>query len=117
MKRNIRRVDGKDILSKLIQIPISRWSYKAQDPSIEHIGPMAQDFYSAFGLGEDDKRISTIDPDGVALAAIQGLYEIVKEKDADIAMQRDEIAALRVRLQKMEVLLSELAVERKGGAR
>lgn len=94
IKRNIRPVDGKDILSRLAQIPISRWSYKAQDPSIEHIGPMAQDFYAAFGLGEDDKHISTIDPDGVALAAIQGLYELVQEKDAQIDAQQQQIAAL-----------------------
>lgn len=42
---------------------------------------MAQDFYTAFGLGDSDKAISTIDLDGVALAAIQGLYQVVQEKD------------------------------------
>jgi len=55
------------------------WNYKAQDPSIRHIGPMAQDFYGAFSYGEDNKYINTLDADGVALAAIQGLYEVVKE--------------------------------------
>jgi len=94
MKRNIRQVDGKDILSRLSEIPIGRWSYKAQDPEIEHIGPMAQDFYAAFGLGEDDRHISTIDPDGVALAAIQGLYELVQEKDAQIAELEARLAML-----------------------
>jgi hypothetical protein len=101
LKHNIRRVDGKEILSKLVQVPISRWSFKADPPRIEHIGPMAQDFYAAFGLGDDDKSISTVDPDGVALAAIQGLYELVKEKDAEIAELRDRLAALEA------VVLSE----------
>ena len=110
MKRNIRQVDGKEILTKLAQIPISQWSYKAQDPGIEHIGPMAQDFYAAFGLGEDDKHINTLDPDGVALAAIQGLYELVKEKEAEIARLQQEkdtqVAELEARLAALEALVS-----------
>jgi hypothetical protein len=73
LKRNIRIVDGDEILEKLLRLPIKQWSYLSQDASIEHIGPMAQDFYSLFGLGESDKTISTIDPAGVALAAIQAL--------------------------------------------
>jgi len=94
MKDNIRPVDVKEVLSRLVHVPISKWSYKTQDSSIEHMGPMSQDFYAAFGLGEDDKHISTIDPDGVALAAIQGLYELVKEKDARIADLEARLAAL-----------------------
>jgi len=73
MKRNARLVIGTEILDKVIDLPIKRWSYKAQDPSIEHIGPMAQDFYATFGVGDNNKTISTIDPSGVALAAIQEL--------------------------------------------
>jgi hypothetical protein len=69
---------------------------------------MAQDFYAAFGLGEDDKHINTVDPDGVALAAIQGLYELVQEKDA-------KISALEARLEAMEASLGELIRLQKGG--
>lgn len=105
LKRNIRQVDGKEILTQLAQIPISQWSYKAQDSSIEHIGPMAQDFYDAFGLGADDKHINTIDPDGVALAAIQGLYELVKEKDEKIANQQQQMVVLEERLAFLESLI------------
>lgn len=100
MKRNIRPVDGQEILEKLLALPISRWSYKTQDPGIEHIGPMAQDFHAAFGLGEDDKHISTLDPDGVALAAIQGLNQKLKQKET-------EITELRERLAKLEQLFRE----------
>lgn len=84
LKRNIRRVNGGEILEKLSKLPISQWSYKAQDESIEHIGPMAQDFYSLFGLGEDDKHISTIDPDGIALAAIQALLDKIERLETRI---------------------------------
>ena len=56
------------------------------------MGPMAQDFRAAFGLGETEKGISTIDADGVALAAIQGLNAKVDER---VAEQQREIADLR----------------------
>ncbi len=85
LKDNVRAVDGQAILERLGQVPISTWHYKAQDPAIRHIGPMAQDFYRAFGVGEDDEHISTIDADGVALAAIQGLYERLQAQEAQIA--------------------------------
>jgi hypothetical protein len=74
LKENFESVDTQKILQDLAQIPITSWNYKAQDADIRHIGPMAQDFYQAFGVGEDHLHITTIDADGVALAAIQGLY-------------------------------------------
>jgi len=55
---------------------------------------MAQDFHAVFGVGEDDRHISTIDADGVALAAIQGLYQLMQEKDAQIAALEARIAVL-----------------------
>jgi len=63
---------------------------------------MAQDFYAAFGVGEDDKHISTVDADGVALAAIQGLYQLVREKDAQITAQQEQIAALEAHIAALE---------------
>jgi len=102
VKENFAPVDGQDVLKCLASIPIETWNCKAQDPSIRHMGPMAQDFYAAFGLGSDDKHISTIDPDGVALAAIQGLYELVQEKDDKIASQDKRIADLEARLAMLE---------------
>ncbi len=72
-------------------MPLSTWNYKAQNDSIRHMGPMVQDFHAAFGLGVSDKLIDTIDPDGVALAAIQGLHALVQEKDADIAQLREQV--------------------------
>jgi len=104
LKRNIRLVDGKEILSKVARLPIKRWSYKAQDPSIEHIGPMAQDFYPLFKVGDDEKTISTIDPPGIALAAIQGLYQIVQEHQVENDELRRELKDLR---ELVQTLLAE----------
>jgi hypothetical protein len=65
------------VLRKLASVPISKWSYRAQGPSIRHIGPMAQDLSRAFGVGEDSRHITSIDADGIALAAIKGLNDKV----------------------------------------
>jgi dTDP-4-amino-4,6-dideoxygalactose transaminase len=46
------------------------------------MGVMAQDFYAAFGIGEDERHITTIDADGVAFAAIQGLNEKLETENA-----------------------------------
>jgi hypothetical protein len=94
VKADIAPVDQSVILSLLADLPMSTWSYAGQHPSVRHIGPMAQDFYAAFGMGEDDRHISTIDADGVALAAIQALYRLVMERDAQIAALEARVAAL-----------------------
>ena len=101
-KENFSTVDVRAIVEKLAQIPISTWNYKTQDVSIRHIGPMAQDLYAAFAVGEDNTHISTIDADGVSLAAIQGLYQMAQDKDAQIASQQKQINALETRLAMLE---------------
>ena len=62
-----------EVLEQVARLPIATWNYLSQDRAIRHMGPMAQDLHAALGLGESDKHIATIDADGVALAAIQGL--------------------------------------------
>jgi hypothetical protein len=72
LKENFRPVDGAQLLEKLGELDISQWNYKG-DTGTEHIGPTAQDFQATFGVGSDGKSISTIDPAGIALAAIKEL--------------------------------------------
>ena len=62
---------NKTILEKVATLPITEWQFKGE--TTRHLGPMAQDFYAAFGLGTDETTITTIDADGIALAAIQAL--------------------------------------------
>jgi hypothetical protein len=102
MKENVAPVDEAQILALLAQLQVSTWNYTSQDPSIRHIGPTAQDFHAAFGVGEDDKHISAVDADGVALAAIQGLCQLVQEKEAQITAQRRQIVALEARVAALE---------------
>jgi trimeric autotransporter adhesin len=77
-KTAITPVSGRAVLRKLASVPISKWSYRAQGPSIRHIGPMAQDLSRAFGVGEDSRHITSIDADGISLAAIKGLNDKVR---------------------------------------
>lgn len=114
LKDNFTAVDGKEILARLSKVPILGWNYKAEDASIRHIGPVAQDFYAAFGVGQDDTHISTVDADGVALAALQGAYQLIQEKDAQIAAQQAQIDDLASRLAALESLVAQLAAKGEG---
>lgn len=80
-KENIVKVDPHKILERIIHIPVSTWNYRG-DP-VTHMGPMAQDFYAAFGLGPDDKSLAGIDVQGALLASVQALKaenEVLKAK-------------------------------------
>lgn len=92
-KREMVPVRTDAILQKLSKLPIWTWSYKAQDASVRHIGPTAQDFKNAFGLGRDDTHIGTLDADGVALAAIQELYKILIAQAERIERLERELAS------------------------
>jgi trimeric autotransporter adhesin len=104
-KENFGPVDPRAILDQLLEIPMETWNYKAQCPSVRHLGPMAQDFQAAFQLGADPRRITTVDAQGVALAAIQGLHQIVIEKDSRIQSLEQQNRQLEQRLQAVESLL------------
>jgi hypothetical protein len=91
VKDQLTAIDPHEVLRQVAALPITRWHYKAEAPDISHLGPMAQDFYASFGLGSSDKAIGTIDADGVALAAIKGLYEEVHERDAKITAQQAQL--------------------------
>ena len=108
-KKNLRPINSREVLEKLITLPLATWSYETQDAAVRHLGPMAQDFRVAFGLGEDDKRINTVDADGVALAAIQGLHQKLQEelraKDTQIKLLQERNDLLQQRVERLEQLL------------
>jgi hypothetical protein len=97
-KHRFRDLDGEEVLTKLARMPIQEWSYKAQDATIRHVGPTAQDFTAAFGLGEDPLRIGTVDADGIALRAIQALEARTQSLMRDNAALVARLAALEARL-------------------
>jgi len=108
VKANFTEVDGRDVLQRLASVPVETWNLKSQDASIRHMGPMAQDFYAAFGLGESETAITTVDADGVALAAIQGLYGLSQEQGNRIQALEEENASLNQRLDSLEARVSAL---------
>ena len=101
-------MDAEHVLAKVEALPVSPWTYKHYR-GVEHIGPVAQDFKTAFGLGRDDLTIALTDLSGVALAAIQGLATqqraavaaLQQGKDQQIAALVDEVAELRVLVQQL----------------
>jgi hypothetical protein len=105
MKDGFSPVDPQAVLAQVAELPLASWTYKKDDGAIRHIGPMAEDFHAAFGLGADDRYISDSDTVGVALAAIQGLNQVVEQKD-------QRIVKLESRLEELESLVRELASDR-----
>ena len=105
VKEAFEAVDSRAVLAAVARLPIERWSYKGE--AARHLGPMAQDFAAAFGLGADDRHIFTLDAAGVALAAIQGLHGLVRAQEARLEMLERELTALRG---ETAVLHAELAL-------
>ena len=104
-------MDAREVLAKVAALPLTKWNYKENTGST-HIGPMAQDFYAAFGVGPDDKHIASVDADGVALAAIQGLNQKMEQQAGQLKQKDVEITELRQRLDRLEERLSNLSVSR-----
>jgi hypothetical protein len=118
LKTDVARIDDAAVLEKVAGLPISRWSY-VSERGVRHVGPMAQDFYAAFGVGEDDKHITSIDEDGVALAAIKALRtENLRLRaqqarlQAVTASQSTQIALMRRQLLRVSAAVSALGERR-----
>jgi len=97
-KTGFTAVDPQEVLRKVAALPITRWAF-TNAAAVAHIGPVAQDFHAAFGVGPDDRHIATVDADGVALAAIQGLNakleSELRTKDAELRALKAEMSELR----------------------
>jgi hypothetical protein len=98
LKEHFSAVSPREVLDKVAALPITRWNFK-EDKASEHLGPMAQDFKAAFGLGTDDKHIGLVDEGGVALAAIQGLNQKLEQKEAEITELKQSVADLKQMVQ------------------
>ncbi|MFP6615324.1 MAG: tail fiber domain-containing protein, partial [Candidatus Hydrogenedentota bacterium] len=100
---------AEDVLSKVLDIPITTWRFKSEDDEVKHIGPVAQDFMASFGYGSSDKHITSTDADGVALAAIQGLNQKLTQELADVrAEKQTEIDRLKAELAKHDVQFASI---------
>jgi len=109
-KENFRDEDGDAVLTEIAAMKIQSWNYKAQRSTIRHLGPTAQDFHAAFGLGESDTTISTIDADGVSMLAVQAL----EKRTAELARMVRDLVALRTELERRLAVLEAACSERQG---
>lgn len=101
-KANFRDLDGDEVLGKIAALPIREWNYTTQPATVRHVGPTAQDFAQAFGLGEDPLGISTVDGIGIALRAVQALEVRVRALDAHNQQLERDNTALRDRVGQLE---------------
>jgi hypothetical protein len=119
-KEEFSAIDTGAVLEKVSALPITQWKYKVEKSGATHVGPMAQDFHAAFGLnGSDDTHISTVDEDGVALAAIQGLNRKLEEtqqavaaKDGQIQILKQQNDFLAQRLRQLEAMVTQIAAQK-----
>ena len=109
LKEEFKDVKPASVLSKIDQLPVTTWQFKANQAGNRHMGPTAQDFYSAFGLGQDDKTIAPVDGVGVSLAGIKALSSQVKQKDAEIKELAKELKSQKDLIQQQQQMLSELS--------
>ena len=93
VKEAFEEIDPRAVLAGVVALPIERWSYQGE--TARHLGPMAQDFAAAFGLGQDDRHIFPLDAAGIALAALQGLHALVQSQATRLETLERELATLR----------------------
>jgi trimeric autotransporter adhesin len=108
LKENFAPVDGEDVLRRLRNVPVYTWNFIDAGPEVRQLGPMAQDWYAAFGLNPDSLSINQAEFDGVNLAAIQALDARTREVPAlerEVDALRGENAEFRRRLERLEALL------------
>ncbi len=99
-KTNLVAVAADGMLDQLARLPIWTWNYLRSDAGERHIGPVAEDFYAAFGFGTSERQLAPSDVAGVALAATQALQREIVERDRTIA-------SLEARLDRLERALTK----------
>ena len=101
LKENFKPVDGEEVLEKIREIPVQSWNYIGHDPKeFRHYGPVAQDFFAAFGHDEigtigTPTTINSGDMQGILMIAVQALEKLAAE-------QGEDIERLKARLEEME---------------
>ncbi|HEX8557600.1 MAG TPA: FlgD immunoglobulin-like domain containing protein [Pyrinomonadaceae bacterium] len=107
-KENFFAVDGEDVLARLRKVPVSTWNYISEGRQSRHLGPMAEDFYTAFALGTSDKAIGVQDAVGVSLAAVKALDARtleLQQKTEEVEQLRAQVTTLEQRLAALEQLV------------
>ncbi len=110
-KENITAVEGEMMLARLAELPVAKWNYKSDAAKSLHVGPMAQDFHAAFGLGSDERHIAPRDLAGVAVVGVKELHKQNLEQTKMIEQRDAEIGELKERLAVLEQIVKRLTLE------
>lgn len=102
IKGGFEKIDKSEILKKLCTLEISEWSYKDSNPTVRHIGPMSQDFFNQFRLGQDDQSISTVDISGVTIAAVQAQQDQIEKLKVENETLKKQLNDLLTRIELIE---------------
>lgn len=108
LKNNFGNVDGEDVLGRIRSVPVSTWSYLSEGTQVRHIGPFAEDFHAAFGVGTDDRSIGLLDIDGVNFAGVRALEQRTTDQAAQIRLLKDELAERDRRVESLEERVARL---------
>jgi hypothetical protein len=109
LKENYLTVDGEDVLARVRALPITTWNMIGGDRSVRHLGPVAEDFYHAFGLGLGETTIGLGDIDGVNLAAAKALEARTARLQQELAAARTEVTELRGEVAELRTQMQALA--------
>ena len=122
LKDRFGAVDGEELLGRIRGVPVNTWSYIGEQGGVRHLGPFAEDFRAAFGLGVDDRSIGLLDIDGVNFAAVKALEARTAELrvkaaqvdrlNAEVATLRERQAATDARLAELEAIVRRLSQQR-----
>jgi len=116
-KENFEPVDGEAVLGKIRGFELSSWNFIGHDPEqFRHYGPMAQDFYAAFGhdgVGQigSETTINSGDIAGILMIAVQALEKRtaeLKQKEAQIAVLASKVEGLEAKHAYFETVAARL---------
>ena len=116
-KENFQPVDGEAVLGKIRGFELSSWNFIGHDPKeFRHYGPMAQDFFAAFGqdgVGQigSETTINSGDLAGILMIAVQALEKRtaeLKQKEAQIAVLASKVEELTAKYAYLETVAARL---------
>jgi hypothetical protein len=115
-KENFQPVDGEEVLGKIRGFELSSWNFGHDPKKFRHYGPMAQDFYAAFGhdgLGQigSEKTINSGDLAGILMIAVQALEKRtaeLKQKEAQMAVLESKVEELKAKHAYFETVVARL---------
>jgi len=120
-KENFAEINGEDFLQKISRFHLTSWNYKTQDPkTFRHYGPMAQDFYAAFGSDAygtigNDTTINSADFAGVSFIAIQALEkrtQKIKETEKQIILQQATIEEMQKQIAELKSIIHQKNIKK-----